>query len=185
MSQPVIGSRLFILTGAPGSGKTAILDGLREHVRCIDEPARAILAEQRATGGRGTWDQDPPLFVALLLEHSIEAFRAAHASGETVVFDRGIPDCVEYAARADADRRPIEAAVERFRYHPRVLFLEPWRAIYTTDDERIMTFEDTIMFGDSLRNVYERSGYELVEIPRGAIDDRVAYVLRFIAEAPS
>ena len=42
----------FVITGAPGSGKTLVL---RELVKVgflgIDEPAREILAEQRAIGG--------------------------------------------------------------------------------------------------------------------------------------
>ena len=65
-------SALFILTGAPGSGKTAVLNRLRDQFTCVDEPAREILAEQRSTGGRGTWDQDPSLFVHLLLQRSID-----------------------------------------------------------------------------------------------------------------
>jgi predicted ATPase len=65
-------SNLFILTGAPGSGKTAILARLGNEVGCVDEPAREVLAEQRATGGRGTWDQDASLFVHLLLQRSIQ-----------------------------------------------------------------------------------------------------------------
>src|SRR6266545_3211654 len=90
---------LFILTGAPGSGKTAILSRLRSEFRCVDEPAREVLAEQRATGGIGTWDQDRFLFVHLLLQRSIEKYQAGRRSGRTVVFDRGIPDCVVYALR--------------------------------------------------------------------------------------
>jgi len=65
-------SNLLILTGSPGSGKTAILSRLKGEFGCVDEPAREVLAEQRATGGRGTWDQDPSLFVHLLLQRSIE-----------------------------------------------------------------------------------------------------------------
>lgn len=60
----------------------------------MDEPAREVLAEQRASGGRGTWEQDASLFVNLLLQRSIEKYEAAHGSGQRVLFDRGIPDCV-------------------------------------------------------------------------------------------
>jgi predicted ATPase len=173
-------SRLFILTGAPGSGKTAILDGLRREFRCVDEPAREVLAEQRATGGRGTWDQDPSLFVRLLLERSIEKYEAARRSGETVLFDRGVPDCVVYAIRAGVDPSPSRAAVEAFRYRPNVLFLDPWTDIYETDEERIMSFEDTVSFSEALRDVYERSGYTLVRVPEASVDDRAAFVREFI-----
>src|SRR6266498_582616 len=112
---------LFILTGAPGSGKTAILSRLRSEFRCVDEPAREVLAEQRGIGGIGTWDQDRFLFAHLLLQRSIEKYQAAHRSGRTVIFDRGIPDCGVYAVRADADPTPSLAAVEVFRYHRRLV----------------------------------------------------------------
>jgi predicted ATPase len=55
------GSNLLILTGSPGSRKTAILSRLKGEFGCVDELAREVLAEQRAAGGRGTWDQDPGL----------------------------------------------------------------------------------------------------------------------------
>jgi predicted ATPase len=172
---------LFVLTGAPGTGKSAILNRLRGAVRCVDEPAREILAEQRSSGGAGTWDRDRSLFVQLLLQRSIEKYEAAIRSGGKVLFDRGVPDCAVYAIRAGADPEPSLAAAGAFRYGPEVLFLEPWRDIYATDDERIMPFDDTVLFSQALRDVYTRSGYRLVEVPQTSIDDRVAFVHTFVS----
>jgi predicted ATPase len=146
----------------------------------VDEPAREVLAEQRATGGRGTWDQDPSLFVHLLLQRSIEQYEVARRSDETVIFDRGIPDCVVYAVRAGTDVTPSVAAVEAFRYQRDVLFLEPWSDIYTTDEER-MSFDETVSFSEELKDVYERSDYTLVRVPQTSIDERAAFVREFIA----
>ena len=176
---------LFVLTGAPGTGKSAILDQLRGHLPCVDEPAREVLAEQRASGGRGRWDQDPKLFVSLLLRRSIKKYEAARRRGTKVVFDRGIPDCVVYALRAGADPEPSLRAANEFRYAHEVLFVEPWSDIYTVDEERIMPFEDTATFSESLRDVYARSGYALVEVPRIRLDDRVAFVREFLSSHPS
>ena len=173
-------SNLFILTGAPGSGKTAILARLRDELWCVDEPAREVLAEQRASGGSGTWDQNPSLFVHLLLQRSIEKYQMAVRSGKKAVFDRGIPDCVVYAIRAGTDPRPSLTAVDVYRYHPHALFLEPWRDIYTTDEERIMSFDETLSFSETLRDVYMRSGYRPVDVPRGSVDDRAAFVREMI-----
>lgn len=178
---PASASELFILTGAPGSGKTAILGRLIGEFRCVDEPAREVLAEQRASGGRATWDQDPSLFVRLLLRRSIVKYETARRSGETVVFDRGIPDCVVYAVRAGTDPAPSLAAVDLYRYQPHVFFLKPWSDIYETDAERIMSFDDTVSFSESLRDVYERSGYTLVDVPRGSVNDRAAFVRVMVA----
>jgi predicted ATPase len=174
-------SSLIVLTGAPGTGKSAILNQLRGELWCVDEPAREVIAEQRASGGRGTWDQDPSLFVSLLLQRSIEKYGAARGSGERVLFDRGIPDCVVYAIRAGADPEPSLTAVDAFRYEPHVLFLEPWSDIYTTDTERVMSFDDTVSFSEALRDIYIRSGYVLVDVPQSPVDARATFVRQFVA----
>jgi predicted ATPase len=62
-----------------------------------------------------------------------------------------------------------------------VLFLEPWSDIYTTDEERIMSFEETTSFSEALSDVYTRSGYTLVQVPQKSIDGRVAYVREFVS----
>jgi predicted ATPase len=180
----VFAPNLIVLTGAPGTGKSAILNHLRGDLRCVDEPAREVLAEQRASGGRGTWDQDPSIFVSLLLQRSIEKYEAAKRSGRMVLFDRGIPDCVVYAHLAGADPEPSLKAVDVFRYGPQVLFVEPWSDIYTSDEERTMPFEDTASFSEALRDVYTRSGYSLVEVPQTPIDERVAFVRKVVSVVP-
>jgi predicted ATPase len=169
-------ANLFILTGAPGSGKTAILDRIGTDIRRVGEPAREILAEQRAAGGAGTSDRDPSLFVDLLLRRSIEKHEAAQRWEDPVIFDRGVPDCVAYAVLMGTDPRPGLAACEQYRYHPEVLVLEPWEEIYVTDDERTMSFADTIPFQAALVQVYERAGYTLVEVPRDSAEHRAAFV---------
>jgi hypothetical protein len=73
----------FVVTGAPGSGKTPIL---RELVRLgflgVDEPAREILAEQRAIGGNGVYDKDPQLFCDLMLERAVADYLRLGGGGE-------------------------------------------------------------------------------------------------------
>ena len=166
----------MILTGAPGTGKSAILGRLAAEVATVPEPARRILADERAAGGRGTPDLDPTRFVELLLERSIAAHRTALAADGVVLFDRGIPDCAAYAVHLGTDPEPsLRAAADR-RYRTEVLLLTPWEAIYATDDERRMSFEATLGFQDAIVDAYRRSGYELVEVPRAPLEERVALV---------
>jgi predicted ATPase len=119
--------------------------------------------------------------VHLLLQRSIEKYAMARGSEETVIFDRAIPDCVVYAVLAGSNPTPSLKAVDVYRYQPHVLFLEPWSDIYETDEERIMSFDDTVSFSQTLRDVYERSGYTLVEVPRDPIDDRATFVRTSVA----
>lgn len=164
---------LYILTGAPGSGKTAILDNIGTDIRCIGEPAREILAEQRSIGGAGTHDRDPSLFVDLLLRRSIDKHEAAQRL-------EGVPDCVAYAALLGTDPTPSILASEVYRYQSEVLVLEPWEEIYTVDEERTMSFADTVAFQGALVDAYERTGYVLIEVPRDSVEARVAFVRDFI-----
>ncbi len=173
---------LYIITGAPGTGKTAILAELATGIRCVAEPAREILAEQRSIGGAGTPDRHPSLFMNLLLRRSIDKHHAAGSWDGPAVFDRGIPDCVAYAALLGVDPIPSIAASKRYRYNPEVLVLEPWEDIYGTDDERTMSFADTVAFHAVLQDAYERAGYALVEVPRGSVENRAAFVRHFITQ---
>jgi predicted ATPase len=167
---------LRIITGAPGSGKTAILDRLRSDVRCVDEPAREILSEQRSAGGDGVPDRDPSLFVDLLLQRSIDKHQAAEALEGTAAFDRGVPDCVAYATILGTDPAPSIRACDVYRYHPEVFVLAPWDEIYVVDDERTMSFADTLPFHAAILSAYRGAGYTLVEVPRGSAEQRSDFV---------
>jgi len=99
-----------------------------------------------------------------------------------VLFDRGIPDCVAYARQLGGDPQPCRKAASVHRYHPTVLVTRPWADIYTTDDERRMSFEATLPFHRLMEEAYEEAGYGLIEIPRGSMAERVAFVRRFLEE---
>jgi predicted ATPase len=176
---------LIILTGAPGSGKTAILNALREHIRCQDEPARQILAEQRASGGDGTPEQNAAKFVDLLLQRSIANHAGAQTHDGTTLFDRGVPDCVAYAQILGIDPMPSAQAAAVHRYNAVALVTKPWGEIYTTDDERKMTFAHTVEFHRFIELAYQICGYTLVEVPRGPVEQRAAFVRTFLANPPA
>jgi predicted ATPase len=167
---------LWILTGAPGTGKTAVLDELRGDLRCVDEPARRVLARQRAAAGVGTPEQDASRFVDLLLELAIADHETASRQAGPTLFDRGIPDCIAYAVHLGVDPGPSVEASERHRCHDEVLVLEPSEAIYTRDDERTMSFDQTVTFHDELAAAYDRAGYRLIPVPYGTVQTRVAFV---------
>lgn len=170
-------SRLHVLTGAPGTGKSAILGRLAAAgTSVVDEPAREILREQRPTGATGIVDNRPSTFVDLLLRRSIATYLAARRSGTDAIFDRGIPDCVAYAVHLGVDPEPSLIASREYPYEREVLIVAPWEQIYAVDEERTMSFEDTVRFHDAIVRAYEGTDYELTEVPRASIEDRAAFV---------
>lgn len=163
--------RRFIVTGAPGSGKTALLNALQTLAVIVAEPARELIAEHRAATGETSLDERPQVFVDRLVRRSIEKFEAV-AGHDVALFDRGLPDCVAYAAMLGVDGGPAREAASRHRYDDPAFILPPWEDIYVTDDMRRMRFADAGPFHDRLVAVYTDLGYELVEVPRMPIDDR-------------
>jgi predicted ATPase len=172
----MLSNDLYVLTGAPGSGKTTTLDNLDADIRRVGEPAREIIAEHRSRVGPNGDDPDPSLFVRLLLQRSIDKHEAAQGGEGAAVFDRGVPDCIAYATLRGIDPSPSVLASEVYRYHREVLVFEPWEEIYTFDDARTMSFADTIGFHEAIMQAYDRAGYVPVVVPRGSIDSRAAFV---------
>jgi predicted ATPase len=71
----MIKENCFILTGAPGSGKSSILNSISQKgVTCVPEFARAIIAQQRTIEGNGLYDKNPKLFKELMLSRAIHDF---------------------------------------------------------------------------------------------------------------
>ncbi|MDJ0919622.1 MAG: ATP-binding protein [Henriciella sp.] len=166
--------RFFVLAGPPGAGKTTVLEILSARVTCVAEPARRVLAAQRASGERGTGDQDPALFVDLMLKTAIADFD--HARGLTV-FDRGLPDLLAFCEHYRLSKRAVLRHVRARRYDPTVFWFAPWRAIYVQDDERTLDFPGTVRFGNRIRAAYRQSGYHLIDVPFGTPQARAAFIL--------
>lgn len=171
-------AELYILTGAPGTGKTAMLAALGElGVATVAEPAREVLAERRAAGEP---DLETAEFVRRLLLRSIEKHQRAQEASGVVVFDRGVPDCIAYATHLHSDPAEAMAAAEVYRYEPQVLIAEPWAEIYTTDEERRMPFEHVELFHERVVEAYEAAGYRLVTVPRAPLEERVEFIRSFV-----
>ncbi len=167
-----------VLTGAPGSGKSAVLDVLRKLGHgCIDEPARQILAEQRSFDGHGMPAKDPRLFTELLLSRALFEYGRMRGHEEPVFFDRGVADVVGYGKWYDLDIAHIEQAARCYRY-AKIVFVTPdWKEIYRNDDERTMTYDEARRFGDGIRRIYEELGYDVVELPRESPEKRAQFIL--------
>jgi len=171
-------NNLFVITGAPGSGKTPII---RELValgfKGVDEPARQVLAQQRAIGGDGVSERNPRLFCDLMLSRAIADVERMSGAETPVFFDRGIPDQIGYVGLFGLDASMAESAATVHRYNDIVFALPSWPEIYVTDSERTMAFEAAEAFGERVRDIYERLDYTLVVVPCGPVRTRARFIV--------
>lgn len=168
-------TRRIVITGAPGSGKTAVLGALAHLAVVVPEPARELIAEDRASTGEDSLDHRPQLFVDRLVARSVEKYDAVEGS-DIAFFDRALPDCVAYAHILGVDPSVAKRAARSRRYDDQVFILPPWEDIYTTDDMRKMRFADARPFQAALVGAYAGLGYELVEVPQVDLESRARFV---------
>lgn len=175
-------NNLIILTGPPGSGKTTLIEALRERgIVCVDEYARRVIAKERQTGGRGTSEQDPALFIHLMAKCALDDYTQWQDTTTPVVFDRGLPDLIAYAGTADLDPAEIISLSQKHRYNQTVLYTPPWSEIYTQDEERRATYEQTEAFARALERGYDDLGYKLIEVPKVPFDERIEFAATMIS----
>ncbi|WP_073836492.1 AAA family ATPase [Micromonospora sp. CB01531] len=172
-------SRLVVITGGPGTGKTALVNALHlAGFRVVPEAGRAIVADQRAIGGGLLPWKAPALFDELVLALGMRAHADASATGGTAFFDHAIPCTVGFIrARAEPVPAHFHAAVARFRYHPTVFVAPPWRAIYRRDEARWESFEQAQGIHAAIVEAYREVGYRCVELPRADVATRMRVVL--------
>jgi predicted ATPase len=169
----------FVFTGGPGSGKSTLIQALRETgYSTMDEAGRAIIQEQAAIGGRALPWVDPSLFAELMLSWDIRSYRVAEQANRPVFFDRGVVDVLGYLRLVN---RPVPAhvenAVDEFRYNPQVFIAPPWQEIFAQDRERKQDFQEAVRTYETILTAYADSGYDLVELPRRSVEMRVRFVI--------
>lgn len=172
-------SRRFILTGAPGAGKTALirqLESLRHEI--VEEAATDVITLAQVTGVDRPWER--PNFITDIAR--LQAFREAAPmrSGRrfsdrslfcTLALAEWLGHGVPASLSAEADRQ----VAERWFDH-RVLFIEQLSFIENTVARRISWAEAT-RFGALHEAVYRRYGFELIRIPVAPLDERASMVL--------
>ncbi|HMD94017.1 MAG TPA: AAA family ATPase [Trebonia sp.] len=177
--------RRFILTGAPGAGKTSILRALETRgYAVVAEAATDVIATYQAGGVSEPWRD--PRFTARIAEVQRDRQQLPVGPGTRAqVFDRS-PVCTVALARwLDHPAVPaLSAEVERILrhgvYERQVLFVRPIGVVEPTAARRI-SYEESIAFERVHEEEYTRLGFEIIDIPPGPVAQRAALADRYIS----
>lgn len=178
--------RKIVITGGPGTGKTSIINELKQqHYYCFDEIIRTLTLEAKQVYDASSHISNPIAFVkdpldfnTRLLQARLEQFKQSMALNKAFVFfDRGIPDVLAYMDFFNQKyANDFLSVCQNHKYH-HVFLLPPWESIYIADNERFESFEESVKIHDLLKQVYKRFNYHITEVPFGTIKERTTFII--------
>lgn len=172
-------TKKIVITGGPGTGKTSIVNGLEENgYPCLHEISRQIILEAQKKGVDQLFLEEPLLFSEMLLEGRIKQHEQAERSGKEMIFlDRGVPDVVAYMDYFGNEYPPVFREACRTYSYDIVFLLPPWEEIYVSDNERYESYEQAVSIHRHLSANYQESGYNVIEVPKGTVKERISFIL--------
>lgn len=175
----IVQKEIIVLLGGPGTGKSTLINELvARGYCCYPEISREVTLEAQKRGVEQLFLEQPLLFSEMLLEGRIQQFKNASQEPDSVVFiDRGIPDVVAYMDYI-GDEYPefFTKACEDYKYS-KTFILPPWEEIYQSDTERYENFEQALEIQKHLIETYKKYDYDLIEVPKDTVENRILYIL--------
>lgn len=172
-----ISTNWCVITGAPSSGKTSVIDELKRRGHAVDNEVARELIEKLMAAGKSLADIRASTESVQELQRNILATKSAREDAldpkKLIFMDRGMGDSVTYFRLANLDPTAAIAACGRFRYKHVFLFdrlplkKDNIRTESNTDAERI----DKMLEAD-----YEELGYKVMRIPVMPIEARADFI---------
>lgn len=170
---------IIVIIGGPGTGKSTIIDGLlAKGYCCYPEISREVILEAKKDGIDQLFLENPLLFSEMLLEGRKKQFiNAKNEPHEVVFLDRGIPDVLAYMHYI-GDTYPDSFDLTcRENMYTKIFILPPWEDIYISDNERYENYEQAKEIYKHLVSTYQNYGYNLIEVPKDNVDNRILFIL--------
>lgn len=170
----------FIITGAPGAGKTAIIRQLElDGFSVVEEAATDIIAAAHDQGTIEPW-KHPSFIDAIARLQRDRQMRAARQADEIQFHDRCVVCTAALAVHLGYPFSPLLATeLKRIQedaiFERRVFFIRNLGFIIPTEARRI-SFEDTLRFEKTHEETYRNFGFELVFVDAGSLAQRVGVI---------
>ena len=167
-----------VITGAPCSGKTAVIQKLAASgYRIVPEVARTYIDAQLAKGkSLSTIKADPTQFEGHILMEKVGIERRLPKL-ETIFLDRAVPDSIAYY-RLEGLNPAEPIRLSRLVRYRTIFFFEalPFEQDEVrTENQTLSQRIETLLF-----KAYHELGYAIIRVPVLSVTQRVAFILSHI-----
>ena len=167
----------YIITGAPGTGKTTTINLLKNTISCMDEVARKVILEEQKNNSNGLpWD-NLNRFSDLVFNVTSQELLISDA----LVCDRSLLDLEAYLA---LENKTIPSYLKNFpykeTYHNTIFFAPTWFDIYCQDGQRLQEFDYCLKLEKALLEQYKSKGFKIVFLPKYSTKKRTKLILKYI-----
>jgi predicted ATPase len=170
----------FILTGAPGAGKTAILRQLElDGFSVVEETATDVIALAQAVGDAEPWTH--PSFIDSVVDLQRRRQLRASCDPDGVQFHDRSAICTAAVAVylgypvSETLSRELERVRTEEIFQRRVFFIRNLGFI-TPSEARRISFEETLRFERIHEETYRNFGFEIISVKAGSLLERVAAI---------
>ena len=173
----------YIISGAPGTGKTTIINALKKKDQyCAEEISLELIDKQISIGGNIL-----PCKNQIAFENKIaqKRYKQYLDSPENCIcfFDRSSIDCIAYLNDNKLESTSqINQIIKNCIFNKTVFYTPIWEEIYKNDSERQESFDQSIKIDKHLKDSYIKFGYVLIEIPKLSVEERVKFILTQIKD---
>lgn len=173
----------IVITGGGGSGKSSLIEYfITKGICAIREAAREqIRLSLEQNSSALPWDDiiafSENVQAQMLLDYG------KYPESIFCFYDRCLLDVLAYLRMDGQVAYPtLKEDIENHKYFPVVFILPPWKEIFRNDTERMEDFDETVRAYEVIRETYSLHGYQVVEIPKGSIEQRAQFIFDELAK---
>lgn len=168
----------YVITGAPCSGKTAVIFELEQRgCRVVHETARAYIDEELQKGkSTDRIKADILSFESHILYKKIEIEQSLPENA-VIFLDRAVPDSIAYYILEGLNPKdPINQS--KLIQYKKIFFFERLR--FEKDDVRSEDEKTAAQLNRLIYEAYNMLGYDVIYVPLMSVEKRIDFILKHL-----
>lgn len=173
----MIGNRLFVLSGGPGTGKTSIINELSKKFEVFPEAAREVGEKDFRFKGKSIKEIDPNEFQKAIFEFQKNEFNELKNKGQKIIFsDRWFGDTLAYY-KFHKLKIPKEEWDYAKKFKCSGVFILDFLNFYEKDKLRQESNKEQKKIHHLIIKMYKELGCDPIMVPFMSVSDRKNFIL--------